>query len=176
MQNRIRQSSNSMSEVGPNIASPSNMGTNNYMKIEGAGEISMSNPEQERGFESIKYDIGRNTKDMVNKIFKAASSNNDAELNSLLDQVETRALEMAKGKGKELSSLNIPSVPSPATNPNNARAPDGQVLTDLSKNLNADSQLQFRNNSDLGGLDQKNSKERNVSSLKSQAKKGDISI
>ena len=41
MQNRIRQSSNSMSEVGPNIASPSNTGgASHYMKIEGAGEIS----------------------------------------------------------------------------------------------------------------------------------------
>ena len=48
-----------------------------YMKIEGAGTISESvNLEQERGFESIKYDIGRNTKEMVNKIFKAASSKN----------------------------------------------------------------------------------------------------
>ena len=77
MQNRIRQSSNSMSEVGPNIASPSNIGASNYMKIEGALEVSQSaNLEQERGFESVKYDIGRNTKEMVNKIFKAASSNN----------------------------------------------------------------------------------------------------
>ena len=83
-------------------------------------------------------------------------------------------------KGKELPSL--PTAPSPANKSNNAArtaaaAPEGeQVLTDLSKNLNADSQLQFRNNSALGVIDQKQSKERNVSSLKSQAKKSNISV
>ena len=66
-----------MSELGPNIGSPSNADASNYMKIEGAGDASYSvDLEQERGFENIKYDIGKNTKDMVNKIFKAASSNN----------------------------------------------------------------------------------------------------
>ena len=67
------------------------------MKIEGAGEVNHSvDLEQERGFETTKYDIGRNTKEMVNKIFRAASSNNQDELNSLLDQVETRARDMVK--------------------------------------------------------------------------------
>ena len=33
---------------------------------------------------------------MVNKIFKAASANNQDELNSLLDKVEERAREMVK--------------------------------------------------------------------------------
>ena len=66
-----------MSDVGPNLASPTVISASKYMKIEGAGTISESvNLEQERGFESIKYDIGRNTKEMVNKIFKAASSKN----------------------------------------------------------------------------------------------------
>ena len=78
-----------MSELGPNIGSPSNIDASNCMRIEGAaGEVSYSAAdllEQERGFENIKYDIGKNTKEMVNKIFKAASSNNQSELNLLLD-------------------------------------------------------------------------------------------
>ena len=74
---QMRERPDIRSEAEPNIASPSNMAGNNYMKIEGAGEISHSaDMQKEHDFDNIKYDIGRNTKEMVNKIFKAASSNN----------------------------------------------------------------------------------------------------
>ena len=53
----------------------------------------------DHNFDDLKYKIGKGTKEMVNKIFKAAAnSNNDnqKELNSLLDQIEKRAQDMCK--------------------------------------------------------------------------------
>ena len=83
------------------------------MKIEGAGDVS-HNAELKKDFDfdSVKYDIGKNTKEMVSKIFKAASSNNQTELNSLLDQVEVRAREMVKPK--DLPDHGLPK-PHPTT-------------------------------------------------------------
>ena len=50
----------------------------------------------DHNFDSLKYKIGKGTKDMVNKIFKAAHDDNARELESLLDQIEKRARDMCK--------------------------------------------------------------------------------
>ena len=44
--------------------------------------------EMDHNFDDLKYKIGKGTKDMVNKIFKAAHNDNAKELESLLDQIE----------------------------------------------------------------------------------------
>lgn len=50
----------------------------------------------DHNFDDLKYKIGKGTKDMVNKIFKAAHDDNSRELESLLDQIEKRAKDMCK--------------------------------------------------------------------------------
>ena len=50
----------------------------------------------DHNFDDLKYKIGKGTKEMVNKIFKAAHNDNEKELNSLLDQIEKRAKNMCK--------------------------------------------------------------------------------
>ena len=52
--------------------------------------------EMDHNFDDLKYKIGKGTKDMVNKIFKAAHDDNARELESLLDQIEKRAKDMCK--------------------------------------------------------------------------------
>ena len=39
----------------------------------------------ETKYEDIRYNVGRNTKEMVSKILKAAEDGDDSQLNSLLD-------------------------------------------------------------------------------------------
>ena len=50
----------------------------------------------DHNFDDLKYKIGKGTKEMVNKIFKAAHTDNARELESLLDQIEKRAKDMCK--------------------------------------------------------------------------------
>ena len=47
-------------------------------------------------FENTKFKLGKHTKGMVNKIFKAAHDGNQGELDQLFEQVEIRAREMTK--------------------------------------------------------------------------------
>ena len=63
-------------ETHPNIASP-DAKLQNFMRIEGGGEGQALDEALDRNFESLRYNIGKNTKQMVTKIFKAASSGND---------------------------------------------------------------------------------------------------
>lgn len=75
--NGVKMSAVSQSDYWREGTKMANPGAGNFMKIEGAGDLSQSADLQvERGFENTRYDIARNTKEMVNKIFKAASSNN----------------------------------------------------------------------------------------------------
>ena len=111
------------------------MAANNHMKIEGAGDINHSaDMIKDHEFDSVKYDIGRNTKEMVDKIFKAAASKNEKELNTLLDQVEVRARKMVK-------PVDLPDhgLPNPARKTESSRV--GQHITnpgmtDMSKHKN----------------------------------------
>ena len=135
------------------------------MKIEGAGEVNHSvDLEQERGFETTKYDIGRNTKEMVNKIFRAASSNNQDELNSLLDQVETRARDMVKSN--DLPDHGLLAMPRKHTDATSNQGDiNDQMRMDISKNINNDSQLQMRNDSAFGLSSKAGKKERTTSQM-----------
>lgn len=64
------------------------------MRVEGDKLSVDSNLDDQ--FENTKFKLGKHTKEMVNKIFKAAHDGDQKELDELFEQVENRAKEMLK--------------------------------------------------------------------------------
>ena len=61
----------------------------------------------ERSFDDIKFRVGKHTKEMVDKIFKAAHDGDQDELDCLFQKVEARAHEMLTSE--KLGDLPMPS-------------------------------------------------------------------
>lgn len=67
-------------------------------------------PDLNDNFEETKFRIRKNTKDVVNKIFKAAWTGNQTELDQLFNKVENRAKRQLRESEMRTTSKPISTI------------------------------------------------------------------